>query len=241
MYDIKPLEEQWESYNKRKRRPYYIFAVSFLSIAVIVVLLFDNKELILAKFEKNIANKATKKVTSLALLDKSINALEVKQTNKNSALAVNQVKPATLIPVDNNPMNPSDVFIEVSEAKKPSVPVKQTVVTEKPRKKMHLEITEMSGEKAYKDVKNRFAMAPDPDDSLFLARNYYKEGKYSKATYWALQTNKLNGDIEESWLIIAKSKSKTGHKNEAIRVLSQYVNKSNSIEARKLLVKLKNK
>ncbi len=239
MYDIKPLEEQWESYNKRKRRPYYIFTVSFLSIAVITVLLFDNKDLILSKIEKNITNKATKKVTSLVLLDKSIDVLEVKQTNKNSALAVNQVKPATLTPVDNNPMDAGDVFIEVTEAKKPTAPVRKAVIKEKPRKKMHLEITEMSGERAYKDVKNRFSMAPDPDDSLFLARNYYKEGKYSKAAYWALQTNKLNGDIEESWLIFAKAKSKTGHKNEAIRVLSQYANKSNSTQARKLLIKLK--
>ena len=241
MYDIKPLEEQWESYNKRKRRPYYIFTVSLLSIAVIAVVLFDNKELILSKFEKSTANTTTNTAASLALLDKPIDTLEVKQTKNNNALTVNQVKPEILTPVDNNPMNPGDVFIEVSEAKKPSVPVRQTVVNEKPRKKMHLEITEMSGERAYKDVKNRFSMAPDPDDSLFLARNYYKEGKYSKAAYWALQTNKLNGDIEESWLIFAKSKSKTGHRNEAIRVLSQYVDKSNSIEAGKLLIKLKKK
>jgi len=241
MYDIKPLEEQWESYNKRKRRPYYIFTVLFLSLAGIAVLVFNNKELILSKFEKSIANTTTNTGASLTLLDKPIDTLEVKQTKKNNALTMNQVKPEIVTPVDNNPMNPSDVFIEVTEAKKTMVSVRKNVVNEKPRKKIHLEITEMSGEKAYKDVKNRFSMAPDPDDSLFLARNYYQERKYSKAAYWALQTNKLNGDIEESWLIFAKSKSKTGHKNEAIRVLTQYVNKSNSIEARKLLIKLRNK
>lgn len=241
MYDIKPLEEQWESYNKRKRRPYYIFTVLFLSLAGIAVLVFNNKELILSKFEKSIANTTTNTGASLTLLDKPIDTLEVKQTKKNNALTMNQVKPEIVTPVDNNPMNPSDVFIEVTEAKKPMVSVRKNVVNEKPRKKIHLEITEMSGEKAYKDVKNRFSMAPDPDDSLFLARNYYQERKYSKAAYWALQTNKLNGDIEESWLIFAKSKSKTGHKNEAIRVLTQYVNKSNSREARKLLIKLRNK
>ena len=183
----------------------------------------------------------TNTTTSLSLLDKPIDTLEVKKARKNSALTMNHVKPEILIPVDNNPMNQSDVFIEVTDAKKPIASAIKAVINEKPRKKMHLEITEMSGERAYKDVKNRFSMAPDPDDSLFLARNYYKEGKYSKAAYWALQTNKLNGDIEESWLIFAKSKSKTGHKNEAIRVLSQYVAKSNSTEARKLLYKLKHK
>jgi len=36
------------------------------------------------------------------------------------------------------------------------------------------------------------------DDSLFLASNYYKKGAYKKAVYWALQTNKIDKNIEET-------------------------------------------
>ena len=239
MYDIKQLETQWDSYNKKRRRPFYLISTTVIIVAAVGVLSFIYKDMILSKFDA-ISAKVPVVESKAVYRDKSITKVALKKNNAEDALLAEELKPVTINTQDNNPMNPEDILIEVREEQSRSAHKPKNVIVNKPRKKMHLVITEMSGASAIQDVKNRFSMAPDPDDSLFLARNYYKDGKYSKAAYWALQTNKLNGDIEESWLIFARSKAKTGHKNEAIRVLTQYVDKSHSIEAKKLLKKFKN-
>jgi len=108
------------------------------------------------------------------------------------------------------------------------------------KKKVVIHINETTSISAYKDVEKRFNQSHDIDDSLFLARGYYAKGDYKKAAYWALQTNKLNNKIDESWIIFIKSKVALGEKNEAIHILQSYIRKSNSYKARKLLDKLQN-
>ncbi len=93
---------------------------------------------------------------------------------------------------------------------------------------------------AYKDVEKRFLESHDIDDALFLARSYYKKGDYKKSEYWALEINKLDEDMEESLLIFVKSKVKMGRKNEAISILTTYVQRSDSQEAKKLLYRIEN-
>jgi hypothetical protein len=106
-------------------------------------------------------------------------------------------------------------------------------------KKLHFEITESSNITAYKDVEERFYRSHDTDDSLFLAKSYYKKENYKKAEYWALQTNKENENIEESIFIFIKSKAKLGEKNEAISILNTYIKKSNSKKAQDVLDTIK--
>ncbi len=235
MYDIDFLESQWKKYNKKKRRPYYVGSLFLLTIVGLGLLFVMNKALILKKLESLQTKEVSLKHESV-FKDSPIDTLALKKDKLESGF---KKMPSSSVVIDTNPMEPEDVLIETEEKPNTTVTSKRENSDRRVRPKMHLEIVEMSGEQAYKDVKNRFSIAPDPDDSLFLARNYYKDKKYTKAAYWALQTNKLNGEIEESWLIFAHAKAKTGHKNEAIRVLSEYVNRSNSLEARKLLQKLK--
>ena len=235
MYDIDLLETQWKKYNKKKRRPFYLMSFFLIFMIGLGVLFFMNKELVLNKFENLQSNKSSSDSNSV-FKDAPIDTLAVKKNHEGN---LNSLKPVAPVVIDTNPMEPEDVLIEVTDARVPATVTKQINVEQKVKPKMHLEIVEMSGERAYVDVKNRFSIAPDSDDSLFLARNYYRDKKYSKAAYWALQTNKLNGDIEESWLIFARAKAKTGQKNEAIRVLSEYAKRSNSDDAYKLLKELK--
>ncbi len=108
------------------------------------------------------------------------------------------------------------------------------------RKKIHLDIIKTTNVTAYKDVEKRFKQSHDVDDSLFLARSYYKKGNYKKSEYWALETNKVDSNIEESMLIFVKSKMKLGRKNEAKNILTTYIRKSNSPEAKKLLYRIEN-
>jgi len=241
MYDIKPLEEEWEKYNKKRKRPLYVLIlIIVLTIGVGTVLKYS--DLLPTHIDKNssIAKIQPKDV----LIDKQLGKLEVhKEKVTDVEISANEIKPAVNDhSSDNNPMDPSDVFVDRDESIGKTVKrVSKPIVAETPktRKKIHFEMVDANMPSAYKEIESRFSFAPDPDDALFLARIYYKNGNYRKAARWALETNKLNGDIEESWLIFARAKAKTGQKNEAIRVLSQYVKRSNSVEAKKLLKKLK--
>ncbi len=250
MYDIKPLEEEWKKYKNKKRRPYYILA-ALLTIALIAMLAFMNKKEFtlpqMPSFTLNSEEEPALEPSSNILLDDSLTALQVKKTE-----IIEEIKPTVRLQAEENietavPTLPVVEDIPVLEEVKPkknvkkvySKPVKKQRKVEKPRKKMHLNIIESSSVSAYKDVEKRFYESHDTDDSLFLAKSYFRKGKYKKAEYWALQTNKVNQHIEDSWLIYAKAKVKLGRKNEAIRVLTNYVKMSHSQRAKNLLNKLK--
>ena len=191
--------------------------------------------------ESAVVNKSK---SSVILLDRALTRLEVekeiieKSTDGRSTNNTNVV-----IEKNNSPMIDDPMRYEHPNAKKVSITVtevvKKPVIVEKPRKKMHLNIIETTSKSAYRDVAKRFADTADTDDSMFLAKIYYEKGNNKKAIYWALQTNKVNSNIEESWLIFAKAKARSGHKNEAIRILLSYIKRSNSFEAKALLNKLK--
>ncbi len=240
MYDIKPLEEEWKKYKKKKRKPWYVLILSILIIGTLTLSFLNYKDLIFSKFENNESVSITKQIPATIFLDKALVTLEIKKEIVEKPINTNNIKPETgTSSIIDDPMryehpNAKKVSIKVTE------PLKKPVIVEKPRKRMHLDIIETTSESAYKDVAKRFADTSDTDDSLFLARTYYEQGNNKKAIYWALETNKINANIEESWLIFAKAKARSGHKTEAIRILSSYVKRSNSYEAKVLLKKLKN-
>ena len=241
MYDIKPLEEEWERYNKKRKRPLYIFMfIALLAIGIGTVLKYSD---LLPKGTDSNSSKVNIKASDV-LIDKKISKLEVhKEKVTDIEIPAHEIKSVVSHQSsDNNPMDPEDVFVDRDENVAKTVKsTTRAIVTEKPRtrKKIHFEMIDANTPSAYKEIESRFAFAPNSDDALFLARIYYKNGNYRKAARWALETNRLNGDMEESWLIFARAKAKTGQKNEAIRVLTQYANKSDSAEAKKLLKKLK--
>jgi len=241
MYDIKPLEEAWKKYNKKKRRPWYLLGLVTLFLAIIpfVVFKFNVIDFFKAndKNNKEAVHKTVIKRSSSVLMDNAFTTLEFKKPKKGIPTEITEIKPATITSYDD-PMGNSETKAKESQIKKPRVkPHIKTV--QKPRKKMHLNIIKTTSINAYKDVEKRFYESHDTDDSLFLAKSYYNKGLYKKAEHWALETNKVNGNIEESWLIFARSKVKLGHKNEAIRLLMSYVKRSNSKKAKSLLYKIK--
>ncbi len=252
MYDIKPLEEEWKKYNKKKRRPWFVLIFSIFLILLISLTLLNYKEIDFLKFDdKGKVEIVANKSTSL-LIDKALTTLEIKKPIINNEVSkATEIKPVTVTSYENRPLGiAEDMPIQenVKTIKKPRVKIEIKTVEkpratmnreEKPRKKIHLNIIETSSVSAYKDVAKRFHQSHDTDDSLFLAKSYYSKGNYKKAEYWALQTNKIDGNIEESWLIFAKAKVKRGNKNEAIRILTTYIKRSNSVQAESLLKKIK--
>jgi tetratricopeptide (TPR) repeat protein len=247
MYDIKPLEEEWKKYKKKQRRPWYTLISVIILILFISLVFLNYKENDFFKF--NDTNKI-KKITDQSedlIVDKALTKLEVK---KPETTVDTEMKPMTVIsstngsmeivedlPIPEDSTNVHKPKIKITTIEKPKVKI-ETATVEKPHKKIHLNIIETTNVNAYKDVAARFRQSHETDDSLFLAKAYYRKGNYKKAEYWALQTNKVNGNIEESWLIFIKSKVKLGHKNEAIRILTEYVKRSNSPQARILLEKM---
>ncbi len=214
MYDIKPLEKEWNKYKKKQRRPYYIL-IGFVLILSVIIFILKFKGISLSNLNKSDTDEnITKSSLSINHKTKDINV-----TTKPS----------------NNPMNPDDVFVDEKVLNSSiSGNIKKSKV------KIDFEINDANDPKIYKEIEKRFTQSPNSDDSMFLSRMYYNKKNYHKSAYWSLETNKINGNIEESWLIFAKSKAKIGQKNEAIRVLSKYINKSDSLEAKRLLKTLKN-
>ena len=238
MYNIKPLELEWKKYRKKKLKPWFILvggALIVLSLTVLIVLTntkidfskFDTS-FMLAKNSSYTVEKETdtnnRKVISNVLVNDALNKLEIEKSVIDNA--------------NNAVIDSTNTFVDI-----PILDGKQENLVgnrQKNRAKVHLDILETSSVTAYKDVEKRFAQSHDVDDSLFLARSYYKKGNYKKSEHWAFETNKVDPNIEESMLIFIKSKIKLGRKNEAISILRSYLKKSNSQEATNLLYRIEN-
>ncbi|HIP55234.1 MAG TPA: hypothetical protein EYH11_07155 [Sulfurimonas autotrophica] len=89
------------------------------------------------------------------------------------------------------------------------------------------------------EVVKRFRKSGDPALSLFVAKKYYELGDYKQAYNYALITNQINPDIEESWIIFAKTLVKLHKKNKAIYTLEEYIKVSHSSNAEILLHEIK--
>jgi tetratricopeptide (TPR) repeat protein len=86
-----------------------------------------------------------------------------------------------------------------------------------------------------RDVINRFNTNHNPALSLFVAKKYYQNGDYEQAYNYALMTNEINNNIEESWIIFSKSLVKMNKKDEAQETLKKYIAHSHSSQAKQLL------
>ena len=247
MYDIDLLEKQWEVYNKRKKYPLFLMVAGlFFAGSLGYYWMINHHKAKSGDADVKSLSTNNKKgqkynVASNILLNKSLktidkyNRVDIDKTKRdNIAVKVPQISlGAPLAAVEDIP-----ILDEKPDA--PRVHVGDKVRVRKKKKKVVIHIQKTTSVSAYKDVERRFNQSHDIDDSLFLARGYYAKGEYRKATFWALQTNKLNSKIDDSWIIFIKSKVKLGEKNEAIHILESYVKKSNSYRAKKLLEKLQN-
>jgi len=239
MYDIKPLEEEWQKYRRKKRKPYLVIGVLLFLAAGGIAALYYTKGIDILLADRNSTQPEIEKKEIVFVENKALERLEVKkpevsETSENPDEIVEDLPLASDRPIGKKPrVKMNIVTTEMPRAKK------RVVEEEKPHKRKYLAIKETSASSAYKEVAARFRETQDTDDSLFLARTYYDVGQYKKAEYWALQTNNVDSTIEESILIFAKSKAKLGHKNEAIRILSKYIKGSDSTEAKILLRTIK--
>ena len=125
-------------------------------------------------------------------------------------------------------------YMDVKEQTKPKRKIEKKPAV-KPYKKQIITIERRDSEKDIKEIIARFKKNNNPALSLFVAKKYYEIGNYEQAYNYALITNSINNDIEESWLIFAKSLVKLNKKEMAIKTLKEYIKYSHSGNARILL------
>lgn len=236
MYDMRPLEEEWKRYRKKKLKPWYLGTIVIVFLLVLIFFFSNNSKVNLNAFTDYV--NTFKKSVSFEE-EKNVNVSQIK-----SNVVING--PLMRLEIEKTPIDEPETVEDTPANILVDIPIldgnenQHSKVSGKARKKMHLNIIKTTNITAYKDVERRFKQSHDIDDSLFLARSYYKKGNYKKSEYWALETNKVNSNIEESILIFVKSKIKLGRKNEARNILTTYIKRSNSQEAKKLLYRIEN-
>jgi len=122
----------------------------------------------------------------------------------------------------------------VTDKTKKAIQPQKPLVKSNP-KPIAITIKRRESENDIKEVIARFQKNNNPALSLFAAKKYYELGNYKQAYNYALITNKINNDIEESWLIFAKALVKLGQKDQAVKTLRQYIKYSHSSNAQILL------
>ena len=259
MYDIPELERKWKKYKRNQiKKPIIIGTIALVILAgagYITTLYLNNQN----KTQNNQTvvanNQAPKTATKPKVKDESaamiIQKVPINSANANAQKVVVKQEPPAQIP---QPAEVNEGEIDISKATivKTNVPDDEIRVIgfddkEKEKIKQKYEdvlipkqnTKEIKAKEMLAEVEERFKVSQDPKDSLFLARQYYKMGDYQKAEIWAINTNNIDGDIEESWLIFAKARAKQGDRVDAIKVLQSYYEETNSKKAKELLDKLR--
>ena len=88
-------------------------------------------------------------------------------------------------------------------------------------------------------MKGKFSKTKNSRDALLLAKAFYREGNYKESERWALEANKLNSNLDESWIVFAQAKAKLGKKREAINILAMYYKRTKSSKVKAVLEEVK--
>ena len=223
MYDIDGLEKKWRKY-KAKQRGRWIVA-AFVALAIVSYMIF--------------------RVDMSSVLQKNEDT-NLSEVENNSTLAEGE-KPAGQSRSDNDgeksrQLAREEIFqpevVHVEKHKRKYIKIILSDMNQKDDSKEE-NLSSAGLDSTLESVKERFDKTGEYNDSLYMAREYYKRGNYSEAENWALITNDLNNSIEESWMIFAKSKAKTGESDIATRILDTFIKKSDSSSAKELLREIK--
>lgn len=98
---------------------------------------------------------------------------------------------------------------------------------------------ESSSQNYIKTMEHKFSKSKNARDALLLAKAFYREGNYHASEKWALEANKINSNLEESWILFAKSKAKLGRKHEAIEILALYYKRTKLLKVKAIIEKIK--
>ena len=232
MLNVEDLQQRWIRYKIKSYIPHGVIAISSL-IIVFVSLFFINTEINAPK--NTIAEtKTIKRVATPAQATSSIASHReqdrIKEHPKKMVLSpsvafITHHKKQTPLP------KPPKVQKQREIITKPLVKVEEIPKEVSIVHQQHINIKREESDDDIGIIIKRFQKTNNPELSLFIAKKYYAMKKYREAYNYALITNKINNNIEGSWIIFSKSLVKLGKKRLALKVLNQYLGYSNSNKA----------
>jgi len=233
MHNIYELEKRWLNYKIKSFIPHLSFFIIITIVAIIIFNLdinkINSKEETLAAVE-TIETKKTKQVS------KPIEKIGFKEEHKviltpsfDFIKKISNESTASYSSKSNREQKKQTV--KKSKPKKPAKIYRKKVE----QKTNRLNIQKQETQADIEHVIKRFKKNNNPALSLFVAKKYYRMGEYNKAYNYALLTNELNSEIDDSWLIFSRSLVKLGKKDKAIKVLTKYIEHSHSSNAKVLL------
>jgi len=269
MNEIRKLEHTWSKYRTKKIISVMIYTSSLYAIAISGYYVFLNLDSINNFFSEKIISKESNisriesKEKNISIEESNISIVESKNKNisreesseKESIIEeVAFLKP--IIPIiDMEKERATSRKHVVHKEKKYSNRVKakpSTYLTSeelsKVKRSNHEErdttklknIHMHSSSKNYiETMKKKFLKNRTPREALLLAKAFYREKNYKESEKWALEANKLDSHLDESWIIFAKTKAKMGKKSEAIKILAMYYKKSKSPKVMAMIEKIK--
>ena len=253
MHNIQELEKKWLNYKIKSFIP--LFTISLFSI---ILLIF-----IFTFYKKDIVQIPAKKIIithTEPIKERKEEQVVIKETVPIIKTIVPKVQ-KTLTSKETLVLTPSLDFIKnlrsntktsyqsksfPSTKETPQVPkvaqnktLANTPIQEEIIKneiiKQSIKITKQETQADIQHVIKRFQKNNNPALSLFVAKKYYKLKDYKKSYNYALITNQINNEIDESWIIFTKSLVKIGKKDKAIKTLKKYIEHSHSANAKILL------
>jgi len=269
MNEIRRLEHQWSKYRTRKIISVMIYTSSLYAVAISGYYIFLNLDSIHNFFSKKVIPKESNisivesRDKNISIEESNISRIESEDKNisieessekENITDEIAFLKP--IIPIiDMEKERASTKKYVVHKAKKHSNRVKakpSTYLTSaelsKSKRSNHEErdttklksINMHSSSKNYiETMKKKFLKNRTPREALLLAKVFYREKNYKESEKWALEANKLDSNLDESWIIFAKTKVKMGKKREAVKILAMYYKKSKSHKVLAMIEKIK--
>jgi len=246
MHEIIELEKRWLRYKLKK----WIVPLSILTIIFSAALLYlfinfskfypsnesqsNNETIVIEKIEQNIDADAQIDPTKneqpiqaqIAVQNHqvTIQAYEPKINLSNEATQekeVQSIQEETIV-LDEKSLKQSQTDSKASQATQKSS--KPLLSTSESKSKNLGTFTRSENEMDPQMIEQRFNETNNVRHAIFLAKYYYDNKDYEKSYKWAFTVNQLDPISEEGWLFFAKSLYKLDRKDDAIKVLKNYLN-----------------
>ncbi len=246
MYDIDILEDKWRQYrHKRLIRisSFAIIIIAFLAVPIIYTTLKSSSKEDKKDVEK-VVNSSSKSPIKTSINQTQNHIPSIVEVSKPSSSKSNKVEPKKPEKTPKMVIKLSDKKVNLLVASKDNnittskVDTLQVVPFDKnnsTKKKIILKVIDANTTTVIKNIESRFPETKDYDDAIYLAKYFYKRHNYKKASKWAMNANVVNSSSEESWLLYAKAKAKQGYRVQALKVLQNYYDRTNSESARVLI------
>lgn len=262
MLNVHDLERRWLRYKIKSYLPYFLSIISLTALSIGVLFYFpnlkeNNIEVQVMEEKKTIVQKEsipkqeieeTKDEVQVSLYIPQ-NTREMPFQNSKSLVLEPSLDFMDNIEDGLTPYIGEDNSVEVSSiaqytddeaVDEPRVTSREKIEVKSPvqEKKKMLTITKNKDESDIKDVIRRFKKNKNPALSLFIAKRYYQLKKYQSSYNYALITNEIDKNIDQSWIIFSKSLVKLGQEELAALTLKSYLKTSKSTQAEVLLRKI---